>query len=182
MIGRAKFRVIFLVLSLILGLFSATTANAAACPPPKKDGKTIGTIKVGKTTVNVKNIDYPAGKDLDPPKSPLNVGLSIRHQPLASPIGSSLLVWHVNYNGCQGRLNVINDKKPGFTFKVKDENKLLTTYKVTEVYKVKKGKYKPEWFMLTGPRQLVMVTCTGKVVNRSYTHNLVIIAAPLLEV
>lgn len=180
---KRSFVTLLSVVGLIFSLTSAPISNAAInCPPPKADGRTVGKIKVGKVTVNVKNVDYPIGKDLNPPKSPLNAGVSIRHQPLNAETGASVIVWHINYNGCQGKLNVINNKKPGFKFDVIDEAGNEVTYEVSKRYQVKKGKYDPNWFLLSGPRQLVLVTCTGKVINRSYTDNLVIIATPATEV
>lgn len=171
-----------LIAALLFSFTHVPTASAAVkCPPAKSDGKTVGKIEVGSVTVNVKNVDYPEGKDLNPPKSPLNAGVSIRHQPLSADTGSSIIVWHINYNGCQGKLNVINNKKRGYQFSVKDENGTTTQYEVSKKVQVKKGKYDPDWFMLSGPRQLVLVTCTGKVVNRSYKDNLVIIATPVTD-
>lgn len=169
---------LFIALIFNLLVFIAPSANAANCPDPKKDGKTIGNVVVGKVKVDVKYIDYPASGVLDPPDSPLSVGLSIRHMPLSSPIGSSLLVWHVNYKGCIGKLNVLNDKKPGFKFSIIDEKGFKQEFKISQKIQVKKGRYKAEWFQLNGPRQLTMVTCIGKIVNRHYQDNLVIIAVP----
>ena len=173
----------FSIVSLILTLTSAPVSSSLVnCPPARVDGKTVGKIKVGKTIVNVKNVDYPAGKVLNPPKSPLNAGVSIRHQPLSADSGSSIVVWHINYNGCQGKLNVINNKKRGYEFTVTDERGVDTTYEVSKKFQVKKGKYDPDWFMLSGPRQLVLVTCIGKVIKGSYEDNLVIIATPVSDV
>lgn len=169
-----------LALSLVFSLIPLTSSMAVTkCPSPKADGLTVGKIRVEDVIVNVKNVDYPLGKDLNPPKSPLNAGVSIRHQPLSSESGSSLIVWHVNYKGCQGKLNVINNKRRGYEFEVIDESGESVRYKIFKRIQVKKGEYDPEWFLLSGPRQLVLVTCTGRVVNRSYTDNLVIIATPV---
>lgn len=175
----------FFGLSVILALISnlfigfSTQAGAAVCPDPKKDGKTIAKVKVEKLTVDVKYVDYPAAGVMDPPDSPLNVGLSIRHMPLTSPIGSSLLVWHINYKGCVGKLNPIMDKKIGYVFSIVDEKGFTQKFKITRKLQVKKGRYKEDWFQLNGPRQLVLVTCIGKIVNRHYEDNYVIFAAPL---
>lgn len=175
----------FAWLSVVFGLIAnlifvaAPAAHAVKCPDPNKDGKTIGKVVVGKIVSNVKYIDYQAGGVVDPPDSPLNVGLSIRHMPLSSPIGSSLLVWHVNYKGCVGKLDVLIDKKPGFKFSIVDEKGYKQEFKIAEKVQVRKGKYKAEWFQLNGPRQLTMVTCIGKVVNRHYQDNLVILAVPV---
>lgn len=169
-----------LVLSLIANLVFVITpsANAAKCGDPKKDGKTIGKVIAGKTRVDIKYVDYPEGGVLNPPKSPLNVGLSIRHMPLSSPIGSSLLVWHINYKGCEGKLNVLNERKIGYKFSIIDEKGFRQEFRISKKAQVKKGRYKNEWFQLNGPRQLVLVTCIGRVINGSYEDNLVIIAEP----
>lgn len=169
-----------LALSLIANLlfFISPSANAAKCTDPKKDGKTIGKVIAGKTQVDIKYVDYPEGGVLNPPKSPLNVGLSIRHMPLYSPIGSSLLVWHINYKGCEGKLNVLNDRKIGYKFSIIDEKGFKQEFRITKKAQVKKGRYKNEWFQLNGPRQLVLVTCIGRVINGSYEDNLVLIAVP----
>lgn len=174
-------RIPLIVISLVIGLLTAPSSLAANCPPSSVDGKTVGRISVGDVKVPVKNVDYPEGEALSPPKSPLNAGVSIRHQPLSATSGSTIIVWHINYNGCQGKLNVINSKKPGYVFKVKDEAGKVQKYAVTSKYQVKKGNYKSEWFMLTGPRQLVMVTCIGKVIDRHYLDNLVVIATPVVD-
>jgi hypothetical protein len=156
-----------------------TPAIAAICPPAKADGKTIGKITVGNVNVNLKSVKYPAGGVLNPPRSPLNAGVSNRHMPLSAELGSTVIVWHVNLNGCQGKLNAINKKKVGFQFDVTDENGETIKYEVSKKLTVPKGKYKAEWFELSGPRQLVLVTCTGTVVKGSYKENLVIFASPV---
>lgn len=115
---------------------------------------------------------------MDPPSSPANAGVSARHNPLSATSGSSIVTWHVNYNGCAGALNPITKKDIGFTFSIKDEKGESTKYKIVENYTVPKGSYLPEWFELTGPRQIVLVTCTGKFVKGHYQDNLVLIARP----
>lgn len=174
-----RIRTAILTAALSLALVAAPVAEAAKCPSPRKDGKTVGAVIADGVTVNVKNVDYKPGKDITPPASPLNAGVSLLHQPLSSKEGSSVIVWHVNYRGCQGKLNVINDEKPGFTFGVIDENGDLVEYAIRERLQVKKGDYEEDWFMLSGKRQLIMVTCIGKVVRGSYLDNLVIIATPV---
>lgn len=167
--------------SLFCGLLLALSpapAVAAPCPDPNRDGRTIGRITVGSTSVDVKTVTYPAGGELLPPRSPLNVGLSVRHAPLKATEGSSVLVWHINYAGCIGKLNVINNRKPGSRISVIDEEGVTTQYVISSTVRVPKGKYRPEWFRLDGPRQLVFVTCVGVVVDGHYLDNLVIIAKP----
>lgn len=167
-----------LISSLLVGL-PAASASAASCPDPKKDGKTIGNVVFGSVVSDIKSVSYPAGGELEPPRSPNNVGLSARHMPLSSPVGSSILTWHVNYNGCVGRLNVLATKGIKAKFTVIDEKGFRQDYVVSKVLRVKKGDYKAEWFRLDGARQLVLVTCTGRVINGHYDQNLVLIANPV---
>lgn len=178
-------KVVAVLTSVVVGVatlvaISASSAVAAPrCPDPKKDGVTVGKIIVGKTSVDVKQVTYPAGGEIDPPASPLNAGVSLRHMPLSSPIGSSIIVWHINYAGCIGKLNVVTKQKLGSTFSIVDEKGFKHVFKITQRVTVPKGKYKQSWFTLTGPRQLVMVTCTGRVRNGHYDKNLVVIATPV---
>jgi hypothetical protein len=166
--------------ALFLATITPISAQSATCPPSSVDGKTIGKIEVGKVAINLKTVKYPKGGNLNPPRSPLNAGLSARHMPLNSDLGTSVIAWHVNYNGCVGKLNVINNKPVGFEFSVSDENGVSTKYRITEKFSVKKGNYEAEWFDLSGPRRLLLVTCTGKVVNGSYQKNLILVAEPVV--
>lgn len=170
-----------LLASLLMGI-PVASASAAACPDPKKDGKTIGNVVFGSTVSDIKSVNYPAGGQLDPPKSPDNVGLSARHMPLSSPVGTSVLVWHVNYNGCQGRLNSLAKRGVGAKFTVIDEKGFEQRYVITKSLRVAKGKYKAEWFRMEGARQLSLFTCTGTVIDGHYTQNQVLIAVPVPQV
>lgn len=168
-------------MTVILGLgivSSVSIAHAATCRPISTNTKTMGTMIADGISAVVKSANYPAGGVFDPPESPLAIGLSARHQPLSATSGSSLLVWHVNYSGCQGKINFMMKKKAGYTFSMIDETATIKEYKISSVQIVPVGKYKPEWFRLSGPRQLVFVTCTGKVVKGHHTQNHVIIATP----
>lgn len=168
------------VLTALLSLsLSPMSASAAPCPPSKTNGATIGKIQVGGVSVNLKNVNYPKGGVLVPPSSPLNAGLSARHMPLDSQLGTSVITWHVNLNGCEGKLNVLSKKEIGYEFSVTDQNGNLVVYRITEKVIVKKGNYEEEWFDLSGPRKLLLVTCIGKVVNGSYQKNLVLQAEPV---
>lgn len=156
----------------------APTASAAKCPPSNLDGKTIGAIKVGSLSVPVKSITYPVSGVMDPPLSPIYAGISARHNPLKAIEGSSIIVWHVRYNGCVGKLNPILESKVGAKISVQDEDGANQSYKIAKSFSVPVGDYKPDWFRLDGPRQLVFVTCGGKVVNGRFTKNEIVIAVP----
>jgi hypothetical protein len=166
---------IFVSLALWVGVLPA---SAAKCPPTDIDGKTVANLFMGKSKVEIKRVDYPKSGELDPPKSPQFAGVSIRHQPLSAVQGSSIIVWHVSYHGCKGRLNMLSEAPLKTKFSVVDEKGGNTQYQVVKNFKIKKGDYEADWFRLNGSRQLVFVTCTGKVVDGHYTHNQVLIAIP----
>lgn len=167
-----------LTLSLITAPF-AVTVSSAACIPVAPKGKTIGTITAGSVKMPIKAFNYPAGGVMEPQGTTLAAGLSKRHMPLNSTLGTSVLTWHVNYKGCWNALNVFMSQKRGFTFKIKDEDGKTTSYRVDQKLTVKKGNYKKSWFTLIGPRQVALFTCTGAFKNGHYEENMVFIATPL---
>ena len=149
------------------------------CKPVKPTGTTVGKISVGNLTMPIKAFTYPAGGVMEPQKTTLSAGVSQRHMPLSSNIGTSVITWHVNYSGCWNALNVLTTKKVGSTFKVTDENGKTVKYKINKKVVVKKGNYKKSWFTLVGPRQLALFTCTGGFINGHYKDNWVLIATPV---
>lgn len=166
--------------SLIGSLFvvSSLQAEAAPCNPVKPTGKTVGQIQVGQVNMPIKSFTYPAGGIMEPQKSTLMAAVSARHMPLSSTMGTSVVVWHVNYAGCTNALNILTTKTVGSTFKVTDEKGNTTTYKIDKKLIVKKGNYQESWFNLIGPRKLLLATCTGSFKDGHYTDNAVIIASP----
>lgn len=169
---------IALTASSLIPLHAASAAPK--CDPVKAKGKTIGSIKVDRVIMPIKNFMYPAGGIMEPQGTTLAAGLSQRHMPLNSTLGTSVITWHVNYNGCWNKLNVMMYKKVGTTFKVTDEDGTVTKYKITKKLTIKKGKYRKSWFQLIGPRQLALFTCTGAFKNGHYTQNMVFIATPVV--
>lgn len=157
---------------------SASPTNAANCVQVKATGKTVGQIQVGSLAMPIKSFNYPAGGIMEPQKSVQMAALSQRHMPLSSTMGTSVLVWHVDYAGCANPLNVLTKMTKGYVFKVKDENGRVISYAITDIFKVKKGNYKDSWFNLIGPRQLLLATCGGTFKNGHYQENVVIIAKP----
>ena len=177
-----KFSRIFLSFSVAISLSLlpiSLTPSAAACKPVKPKGKTIATITVGKLKMPIKAFNYPAGGVMEPQGTTLAAGLSKRHMPLSSTLGTSVLTWHVNYNGCWSPLNVLMNKGEGYIFKIRDEKGETTRYRIEEKLVVKKGNYKKTWFNLIGPRQVALFTCTGNFVRGHYDKNMVFIATPL---
>lgn len=158
---------------------TALSQSAAACVQVKPKGKTIGSIKAGDVKMPIKAFTYPAGGIMEPQKTVLAAGLSKRHMPLSSTLGTSVITWHVNFKGCVNRLNTLMNKKQGFVFRVTDENGVTTKYRIDQKLVVRKGKYKKSWFNLIGPRQLALFTCTGGFENGHYKDNMVFIATPV---
>lgn len=170
------------VFALLFGLGNiaiSSSSFAAKCPPISKNTKSMGLMIGDGITTQVKSANYPAGGVFDPPESPLAIGLSARHQPLSATEGSSLLVWHISYSGCQGRINYLTKKKVGYEFTIVDERAGSRDYKISSIQIIPVGKYNKDWFALSGPRQLVFVTCTGRVVKGHHTQNWVMIATPV---
>ena len=177
---KHKLKSIGVVVVLLLTSLVAinTSANAAKCKPVRPTGKTVGGISVGNLDMPIKSFNYPAGGIMEPQKSTLMAAVSQRHMPLSSTLGTSVIVWHVDYAGCINALNVITKRSIGSTFSIVDENGDTTRYKIKMKQDVVKGKYKKEWFTLIGPRQLLLATCTGAFANGHYKENTIIIAVP----
>lgn len=179
--GKARMATISTVLmglALIVVPLAQPTADAA-CKPVKATGKTVGRIEVGNVDMPIKSFSYPLGGVMEPQKSTLAAGVSRRHMPLSSNLGTSVITWHKDYSGCVNELNIMFDRKVGSTFAITDENGDVQRYKVTKKLEVRKGDYRKSWFTLVGPRQLTLVTCTGKFSNGHYEKNLVIIATKI---
>lgn len=176
-----KFIRVILGLALAIGISlspTALTVSAAACKPEKPTGKTIGTISVGNLDMPIKAFNYPAGGIMEPQETTLAAGLSLRHMPLDSKLGTTVITWHVNYNGCWSPLNVLMGKEEGFVITLEDEDGVRTKYKIEKKLVVKKGDYKKSWFTLIGPRQIALFTCTGTFTKGHYEKNMVFIATP----
>ncbi len=171
----APVAVIALAASLLIPF---QTANAA-CDPVKPTGKSVGAISIGSTSQSIRSFNYPAGGVMEPQRTTLAAGLSERHMPLSSTVGTSVIAWHRDYSGCTSSLNVFMEKKVGDTFKITDENGQTTRYRLTTVGVITKGEYKKSWFTLIGPRQIAMFTCTGVFKSGHYEKNMVFIATPI---
>lgn len=157
----------------------ALSPTSAACNPVTPKGQRVGSINVGPSRVPIIPFTYPAGGVMEPQKTTEALFMSLRHMPLSSSIGTTVLAWHVNFNECQSDLNtMIGDEKVGFRFKITDETGVTKTYRISEITVVKKGRYKKSWFSLVGPRQLALFTCTGAFRNGHYLDNKVFIAVP----
>lgn len=164
--------------AVALGLVAPIQSASAACVQVAPTGKTVGQIQVGSIKMPIKSFNYPAGGVMEPQKSVQMAALSQRHMPLTATMGTSVLVWHVNYAGCNNPLDVLTTKAVGYKFSVTGEDGKVISYKISNIYKVKKGNYQKAWFNLIGPRQLLLATCGGSFQNGHYLENVVIIAKP----
>ena len=179
---RSQMTRIALAFSLALGIAltpQLQSNSAAACTPVKPKGQDVGTINVGASKVPIIPFTYPAGGVMEPQKTTEALFMSLRHMPLSSSVGTSVMAWHVNFNNCVSKLNfLIGDEKVGFKFRITDETGVTKTYRISQISVVKKGNYKKSWFSLVGPRQLALFTCAGQFKNGHYEENKVIIAVP----
>ena len=153
--------------------------SAASCTPIKPVGRSVGKISIGSVALPIKSFNYPAGGVMEPAKNTTAAGLSERHMPLSSEVGSSVLLWHRDYRGCLNPLNLFMDKKVGTQFPPTDEKGESKKYRISFSKVINKGKYQESWFNLIGPRQIVMFTCTGVFKSGHYEKNMVFIATPV---
>lgn len=157
------------------------TAEGAGCPSAEVGGPTVGWIDTGSARAPIKRVTYPAGGVLDPPASNQVVGMSVRHRPLLSEQGTTVLTWHVRFgNGCPGTLNPIIDAPVGSEFTLTDSKSRSRTYVITEKHTVPKGRYDPAWFRSNGSPQVTLFTCTD-LRQGVYRKTFAIIATPAAE-
>ena len=144
--------------ALALGV---SPTQAKTCPSDRVGGKTIGWIEFDDVKVPLKSVTYPAGGALDPPASAEVAGVSTRHQPLLARQGSTVIAWHVRYGkGCSGALNPLLNREMGSTFDIVTRNGDRQEYRLVDKEKVKRGRYKPEWFRTNGAPQVSLFTCS----------------------
>ena len=167
------------IVAVVTTMTLTSSASAASCTPIKPIGKTVGKISIGSVALPIKSFNYPAGGVMEPVKNTTAAGLSERHMPLSSEVGSSVLLWHRDYRGCLHPLNLFMDKKVGTQFTLTDENGERKKYRLSYIRVIKKGEYQESWFNLIGPRQIVMFTCTGVFKSGHYEKNMVFIATPV---
>lgn len=168
-----------LVGASLVGAPSASFASEGDCPPAKTGGRTLGWIDIGRGDVPLKAMSYQPGDTLLPPPSNANAGVSATHQPLLATQGTTVIAWHVRYGkGCLGSLNDLLDMPLGSAFEVRDRTGETLTYQITERAKVKRGKYRPEWFRTNGPAQLSLFTCAD-LAGGEFKNTEVLIAVPV---
>ncbi len=160
---------------------TATQAASADCKPVKPRGQSVGMINYGNKKMPIIPFTYPAGGVMEPQKTTRAAAISLRHMPLDSKLGTSVIAWHVDFNGCLSELNALLDKSVGYRFSITDNNGVTRKFEISQKLTVKKGKYRKSWFSLVGPRRLAMFTCSGPFVNGHYRDNEVLIAVPVTE-
>ncbi len=160
---------------------TATQAASADCKPVKPRGQSVGMINYGNKKMPIIPFTYPAGGVMEPQKTTRAAAISLRHMPLDSKLGTSVIAWHVDFNGCLSELNALLDKSVGYRFSITDNNGVARKFEISQKFTVKKGKYRKSWFSLVGPRRLAMFTCSGPFVNGHYRDNEVLIAVPVTE-
>jgi len=154
-------------------------AYASPCPPASAGGESIAWITVGDERVPIKPVTLSRTGALDPPPSNRVAGVSVRHAPLASPTGTSVVTWHMRYGqGCPGRLNDLVDLPIGSTFSVETKDGSTTRYAITGREVVPRGSHRAEWFDQRGPRRLSLFTCAG-LMNGRFTKTLALFAEPV---
>lgn len=175
---------ILLLMSLLASSLTLITSNqsrAAECKPVKPRGQSVGSIKYGSRSMPIIPFTYPAGGVMEPQKTTKAAAISLRHMPLDSKLGTSVIAWHVDFNGCVNELNALLKKPVGHKFSITDDKGAKRNYVISEKFTVKKGNYKRSWFSLVGPRQLAMFTCSGPFEKGHYRNNEVLIAVPALD-
>lgn len=171
----------FLAIALVVAtalvgqIGGASAARAAGCDDSDKY-KSIGNLKLGSINAPLVSFTYPAGGIMDPPNTTAIVAVSSRHVPLSGTQGTSILIWHRDWSGCLGVLNSLFDSNVGRTFVITDEKGKKSKFEITKALEVKRGNYKKSWFTLNGPRQIVLVTCSGPFENGHHLNNSVYIA------
>lgn len=146
--------------SLLMGVVTSTSAQAASCPPASVGGRTVAEVTVEGRTVPVKAVSFVDGGPLSPPATNRAAGISVRNRPLEATKGSSVIVWHVRFGpGCPGALNALTTLPLGSTFTVAKVGRTPTTYQIAAREMVTKGTVKRSWFRNGGLRTLVLITC-----------------------
>ena len=143
-------------------LIGPMPASAASCRPASVGGRSVGTIKVGRTVVPIKPVSFPPGGVLEPPPSNRVAGISRQHAGLQAQRGTTVLTWHVLFGkGCRGSLNRLLAMPIGSTFTVKPSKGRAQAYRIVKRLRVPKGRYRVEWFRQDGPHRLALFTCAG---------------------
>lgn len=164
---------------LIAATGGAVTVSAA---PVVNAGPPTGLI------IRALSVDAPVdeafsdGRVLPPPDDPTRIGWWVGSAPVGVDQGSIVLVGHVDSAGRgPGALFRLNDIDPGAQIIVRAADGTTEQFDVTArtVYP-KTGDLPADLFRVTGPHQLILITCGGDFdeTTKSYAENIVVTAAP----
>jgi hypothetical protein len=115
----------------------------------------------------------PEGMDV--PADPARVGYLSTAAALDAQGGTTVLAGHVNYGSVQGALWHLTGLKPGALIVTTDASGAATRWRVYQLEQVHK---QPIQGPRTGPRELLLVSCAGKVVGHHYEDNVIAHAVP----
>ena len=95
--------------------------------------------------------------------------------PAPGELGPAVLAGHVNYDGVVGAFSRIGDLRAGDTITVTDGTGERLTFEVYDVLQFPKTRFDTAavWANTPGP-ELRLITCSGRVVDHSYTDNTVV--------
>lgn len=112
------------------------------------------------------------------------VGLDRDSAPLDSPVGTTIVAGHVDdANQGQGSFYPLTRAQPGAVIVVVDSAGRQTRWRVFRIASYSKTALPITIFDTTGPRQLVLVTCGGKLLyqpgyGHTYADNVLVYATP----
>lgn len=136
-------------------------------PDPKPAGPSSITISSVGISTKWEPRGLLPGKKLDLPAT--TAAWYDQSAPIDAPAGSTVISAHINSpTGGQGPFWGLADVAKGAPVEIQGAAGTKSAYKVTELVTVPKDqaspewkKYESKWFTLTGPRQIVLVTCGG---------------------
>lgn len=136
-------------------------------PDPKPAGPSSVTVGSVGISTGWEARGLLPGKKLDLPAT--TAAWYNQSAPIDATAGSTVLSAHINSpSGGEGPFWGLADVAKGAPVEIQDATGTKSTYKVSELVTVPKDqsspgwkKYELKWFTLTGPRQIVLVTCGG---------------------
>jgi sortase (surface protein transpeptidase) len=97
--------------------------------------------------------------------------------PVPGEVGPAVLAGHVNYQGVAGSFQRIGDLKPGDRITVTGRDGAALTFEVYDVTQFPKAAFRYDFvFGNRAAPELVLVTCSGTVVDHSYLDNTAVAA------
>lgn len=97
---------------------------------------------------------------------------------LDDPTGTVLIAGHVAWHGRQGAMRDLAHIEPNAVVYTTAADGALTRWQVTSIRTASRFDVHQALFTKTGPHQLVLVTCGGRVIDGHFEHNVIVTAAP----